>query len=64
MFENINVEKRNKTNLSRASKVSNDVIKKTLVKSKYKNISKKTRQVLIDIYDLRILIFKSFFCFL
>ena len=40
MFEDINVEKRNETNLSRSSKVSNDVIKKTLIKSKYRNISK------------------------
>ena len=41
MYEDINVEKREKTNLSRSSKISNNAIKKTLVKSKYKNIYKK-----------------------
>ena len=38
MFEDISVEKREQTNLSRAAKVNNDVVRKTLVKSKYKNI--------------------------
>ena len=40
MFQDINVEKREQTNLSKAAKVSNDAVRKTLVKSKYKNISK------------------------
>ena len=43
MFKDINVEKRQETNLSKATKISNDSIKKVLVKSKYKNISNKTR---------------------
>ena len=43
MFKDINVEKTQETNLSKATKISNDFIKKVLVKSKYKNISKKTR---------------------
>ena len=43
MFKDINIEKTQETNLSKATKISNDSIKKVLVKSKYKNISKKTR---------------------
>ena len=40
MFKDINVEKTQETNLSKATKISNDSIKKVLVKSRIKNISK------------------------
>ena len=40
MFEDINVEKRKETNLSRSSEVSNDSIKKVLTKSRIKDMTK------------------------
>ena len=41
MFEDINVEKREQTNLSRAAKVGNDAVRKTLVKSRIKDMTKR-----------------------
>ena len=40
MFKNNNVAKRENTNLSKSSKIDNDVIRKTLIKSKYRKFKK------------------------
>ena len=40
MFKNNNVEKREDTNLSKSSKSDNDIIRKTLIKSKYRTLKK------------------------
>lgn len=40
MFKNVNVGKREDTNLSKPSKIGNDTIKKTLIKSKYEKIKR------------------------
>ena len=38
MFEEINVDKKWENNFSEATKTSKDIIKKTLIKSKYTNL--------------------------
>ena len=40
MFKNNNVEKHENTNLSKSYKIDNDVIRKTLIKSKYRKFKR------------------------